>query len=105
MAGEQWKHGFAGFELAGHHRISPMPARGISYDDRFVGAVIPDWFLMAMCALAPVGCAVMWRRTLKRRPPGHCRRCNYDLTGNTSGTCPECGTAISTESGQRSSTA
>ena len=23
--------------------------------------------------------------------PGHCRKCGYDLTGNTSGICPECG--------------
>jgi hypothetical protein len=23
---------------------------------------------------------------------GHCRRCAYDLTGNVSGVCPECGT-------------
>jgi len=22
---------------------------------------------------------------------GHCRKCDYDLTGNTSGVCPECG--------------
>ncbi len=26
--------------------------------------------------------------------PGKCRRCEYDLTGNVSGVCPECGTAI-----------
>ena len=23
--------------------------------------------------------------------PGHCRKCGYDLTGNVSGRCPECG--------------
>ena len=23
--------------------------------------------------------------------PGHCQRCGYDLTGNESGICPECG--------------
>jgi hypothetical protein len=31
---------------------------------------------------------------LRRRPPrrnGLCPRCGYDLTGNVSGTCPECG--------------
>jgi hypothetical protein len=27
-------------------------------------------------------------------PPGHCRRCGYNLTGNLSGVCPECGEAI-----------
>lgn len=26
--------------------------------------------------------------------PHECRRCRYDLTGNTSGVCPECGTPI-----------
>lgn len=26
--------------------------------------------------------------------PDHCVKCNYDLTGNTSGRCPECGTVI-----------
>ena len=32
---------------------------------------------------------------LKRRPlPGHCQKCSYDLTGNLSGVCPECGTEI-----------
>ena len=34
--------------------------------------------------------------TLRRRPrkPGTCHACGYNLTGNTSGVCPECGTAI-----------
>lgn len=26
--------------------------------------------------------------------PGHCQNCGYDLTGNVSGVCPECGTAV-----------
>ena len=28
------------------------------------------------------------------RAPGYCIRCGYNLTGNTSGICPECGEAI-----------
>lgn len=27
-------------------------------------------------------------------PAGHCQHCGYDLTGNTSGVCPECGEQI-----------
>ena len=26
-------------------------------------------------------------------PPGHCRACGYNLQGNVSGICPECGQA------------
>lgn len=26
--------------------------------------------------------------------PGHCNKCGYDLTGNVSGTCPECGMIV-----------
>ena len=25
--------------------------------------------------------------------PGYCKACRYDLTGNVSGVCPECGTS------------
>ncbi len=31
-----------------------------------------------------------WYPTV-RIPPGHCQKCGYDLTGNVSGVCPECG--------------
>ena len=37
--------------------------------------------------------AVLWWR--KRRPKaGFCNACKYDLTGNVSGVCPDCGTAV-----------
>ncbi len=29
------------------------------------------------------------------QPPGSCQRCGYDLTGNVSGRCPECGKPLS----------
>ncbi|MFQ5503115.1 MAG: hypothetical protein ACE5EQ_12600 [Phycisphaerae bacterium] len=39
--------------------------------------------------------AILWVRDRrpKRYPPGHCQFCGYDLTGNVSGICSECGTA------------
>lgn len=32
-----------------------------------------------------------------RARPGRCRHCGYDLTGNVSGNCPECGTPIASK--------
>ncbi|RJP32468.1 MAG: hypothetical protein C4547_13800 [Phycisphaerales bacterium] len=33
----------------------------------------------------------------RRRPPNECGHCGYDLTGNVSGRCPECGRAVERE--------
>jgi len=33
---------------------------------------------------------------LFRPPPGYCQKCGYDLTGNVSGRCPECGAKVET---------
>lgn len=38
---------------------------------------------------------VRWRNHLLISRPGHfCIECGYDLTGNTSGRCPECGREV-----------
>jgi hypothetical protein len=51
--------------------------------------IVPLWIPFLLIA-APT--AWLWWRD-SRVPPGHCRACRYDLTGNTSGVCPECGAA------------
>ncbi len=51
--------------------------------------LLPIWtFVVGSAIPLAVG---RWRRRGVRFPPGHCRRCGYDLTGNVSGRCPECG--------------
>ncbi len=50
---------------------------------------LPLWTLFLLVA-APT--AFLWRLEPRRFPPGHCRKCGYDLRGNVSGRCPECGT-------------
>jgi hypothetical protein len=45
---------------------------------------------------------IVWRRQLqalfpRKRQPGHCGRCGYNLRANISGICPECGVSISGE--------
>jgi hypothetical protein len=58
-------------------------------------ATVPYSHLVAPAALLPAArsAAWLWKRCRRRRRPGHCRRCGYDLTGNVSGVCPECGSA------------
>ena len=52
------------------------------------------WKWTLLFSVLPVLWIFIW--WLKRRQPreGRCRTCHYDLTGNTSGTCPECGSPI-----------
>jgi hypothetical protein len=55
---------------------------------------LPFWALFLLTA-TPTGIllAQAWRTACWLRS-GRCIRCGYDLTGNTSGICPECGTRV-----------
>ncbi len=54
---------------------------------RFWHFSIPFWLPFLVVAL-PI--AYLFRRD-RRHPRGHCQACGYDLAGNVSGVCPECG--------------
>jgi hypothetical protein len=54
------------------------------------GMIFPLWIPLLIVAIPTV---FLWRRG-RRRPPGHCQNCGYNLTGNVSGVCPECGEKI-----------
>jgi hypothetical protein len=56
--------------------------------------VIPYWFPVAALVALPL--TWMFDHLRRRRASGtrHCCACFYDLTGNTSGVCPECGTLV-----------
>lgn len=61
---------------------------------------LPLW-LVFLLAFVPTAClwyrdARRWYCHWRRFPPGHCARCGYDLTGNTSGVCSECGLKLAT---------
>ncbi len=45
-------------------------------------------------AYSAIGALIGWFWPTPRQGPGHCPKCDYDLTGNVSGVCPECGTEI-----------
>ena len=46
--------------------------------------------LYAVLAAVAIPTLLVWRLWPKPIKPGHCP-CGYDLTGNVSGKCPECG--------------
>jgi len=54
---------------------------------------IPLWFLFLLFAIKPTWSLIAWRRRRRRDMPGHplCNNCGYDLHGNTTDSCPECG--------------
>jgi len=58
--------------------------------------VLPFWTVVAVLGLWPLAAILRspkHRREARRRR-GLCTQCGYDLTGNMSGVCPECGQAI-----------
>jgi predicted RNA-binding Zn-ribbon protein involved in translation (DUF1610 family) len=56
----------------------------------YFALALPLWIPLAI--LIPL--AVWLFRRAYHTPPAVCRSCGYDLTGNVSGECPECGTAV-----------
>jgi hypothetical protein len=60
---------------------------------RELSILVPCWFLFCIAAILPI----LWWRARKRRliaTGNPCKACGYNLTGNLSGVCPECGTAV-----------
>ena len=61
---------------------------------------IPFWLLVP----APPLTLILYHRWRKRRLPGHCRACGYNLAGLTTPICPECGHATTPATAPKSST-
>lgn len=88
------------FEIA--PRIDPRTCVGmledsINLDDfkAIVTFVTPAWLPAPLFAAYPLWCFYRgpWRRR-RRKAKGQCLRCGYDLTGNVTGVCSECGATI-----------
>jgi hypothetical protein len=70
-------------------RLSLPPVWRPSIVDGVV--VMPLWICFTIVATPT---AWLFWRDRRRIPPGHCRECGYNLTGNVSGVCPECGERV-----------
>ncbi len=69
-----------------------LPTVHANANPTYLRLVIPLWLVLLVLLVPTV---VGWKRC-RSFSVGHCRACGYDLTGNVSGTCPECGTAVMT---------
>ncbi len=93
-------YGFGGIHLWAHSEPTSSPyGWAFRHDFRLIwapmtfqrgtGLRLPIWILLLVSALPTA--YLFWRD--RRYPRGHCQGCGYDLTGNVSGVCPECGRA------------
>jgi hypothetical protein len=54
----------------------------------------PPWFLVLLFGFYPASAFIVrFMRLRRRRKRNQCIHCGYNLTGNVSGICPECGRA------------
>ncbi len=86
---------------------------GLSYDDLFISSAFrppqdrvwrfdlsfrmyrgPFWPFILLTTVYPLRACRRVIRKRFRKSRGLCIPCGYNLTGNTSGICPECGTAV-----------
>jgi hypothetical protein len=63
--------------------------------ESYWAVTFPMWLLMVPAVLlVPVMSLLSMLRRAIRTRAGRCQSCGYDLTGNTSGVCPECGAQV-----------
>jgi len=75
-----------------------VQARVVSEAYGIVG--IPLWLVVAGSGGLWAAQLLVWVKRHGRKKPGCCRACGYDLRGNVSGVCPECGGEVK-ESGAK----
>ena len=62
------------------------------FADTFTGRGVASMLTIYAATFTLTVYALAWRH--HARPAGFCCRCGYNLTGNVSGTCPECGSPV-----------
>ena len=84
-----------GFSTSGFADKVQTAFGAYQYEDKYL--TVPFWFILVCPAVLPVFYVLVDRRHHRRNWPLSCNRCpscGYNLTGNTSGVCPECGTPV-----------
>lgn len=98
-----WGHTFFTYRRIGPYRdapgftflrVGPSPPLELPHFVQLPSVTVgglPNWIPSVFLALPTAYLFYFFRD--RRYPRGHCQRCGYDLTGNVSGVCPECGRA------------
>ncbi len=64
------------------------------YSSTVYGVFCASWVVVVLLGTYPTLAFVRGPlRRWRRRRQGRCQKCGYDLAGNVTGVCPECGTA------------
>ena len=92
-----WAFGWE--EQFGGHRWSAL--RALGWKMRSDAHHELAFSLPVLFMLLALPTRALWRTRRSGWQDGHCHNCGYDLTGNVSGRCPECGELPSPETGRR----
>lgn len=87
--------GFLGIEYRDMPVIFEPPSngQGVAKAYRYRGVSLPAWLVILITGAYPVVAFIRGPfRRWRHRKRGHCVTCGYDLTGNVTGVCSECGT-------------
>ncbi len=76
--------------------IGPMVYVLVAHGRRYDGIALAILPLGLLLFITSVLIGIEYGRSGGVPARGHCRQCGYDLQGNVSGICPECGTALHT---------
>lgn len=77
------------------NKAAPSIASPLPQDILFIPSWLPAGALAALVFVGP-------RLLIVKQDESQCSRCSYDLTGNVSGVCPECGTPVPAKKEQES---
>jgi hypothetical protein len=97
---EEWRSDRAGLMLRRGTTVTStggaggLAALSFSRPMRYLELVAPHWMLVLLSAVPSTAWLAAKTPALRRHllaARGRCQACGYDLTGNVSGVCPECG--------------
>ena len=84
-------------ELPWNERFGLIWPSGFNIHGTLSQFVVPLWICFVAAALPSLW---MWRRAERHSRVGMCRTCGYNLKGNVSDRCSECGTPIDRRAGE-----